>query len=74
MAMTEPVNFSRRPNEGINDVLARYEIIRQRAHDEGKFVMSIEGCALQLLRACGASAQQFFRFKFATSVWKSTAD
>ena len=50
-AMTEVLAFSRRPSESINAVLARYEVVRQRAALEGQFVMSTEGCSLQLLRA-----------------------
>eukprot|EP00974_Lingulodinium_polyedra_P089532 8681510-Lingulodinium_polyedra.AAC.1 len=49
--MLEPFAFSRRPGENINGLLARYETVRQRAALEGQFVMSVEGCALQILRA-----------------------
>eukprot|EP00974_Lingulodinium_polyedra_P026938 2597593-Lingulodinium_polyedra.AAC.1 len=35
--------FSRRPGDGINGLLARYETDRQRAALEGQFVMSVEG-------------------------------
>ena len=56
--MTEMLAFSRRPGEAINALLARYEIVRQRASVEGQFVMSVEGCALQLLRACNIHANQ----------------
>ena len=59
-AMTEMLAFARRPHESINSLLARYEIVRQRAAQEGQFVMSIEGCALQLLRAAGIQAQHLF--------------
>ena len=61
LAMTELLSFSRRNGEGINQVLARYEIVRQRARTEGLFVMSTEGCALQLLRACGVSTNQMMQ-------------
>ena len=44
-AMAELLNFGRRNGEGINQVLTRYEIVRQRACTEGLFVMSTEGCA-----------------------------
>ena len=57
-AMTDLLSFGRRSGEGINQVLTRYEIVRQRARTEGLFVMSTEGCALQLLRACGVSTNQ----------------
>ena len=59
-AMTETRAFSRRHNESINAVLARYEVVRQPAALEGQSVMNNEGCALQLLRACGIQAQQVF--------------
>ena len=57
-SMTEMLAFSRRPGENINALLARYEVVRQRAANEGHFVMSIEGCALQILRAVGIHANQ----------------
>lgn len=51
--MTGMLAFARKPGESINALLARYETVRQRAAIEGQFQMSIEGCSLQLLRACG---------------------
>ena len=54
----EMTNFHRKPGETINALLARYETVRQRAAVEGQFQMSLEGCALQLLRAVGVSPQQ----------------
>ena len=54
-AMTEFLAFARRPGEAINDFLARYEIVRQRATVEGRFQMTVEGCALQVFRALGTS-------------------
>ena len=59
-AMTEMLAFARRNGESINALLARYEVVRQRAAVEGQFVMSVEGCALQLLRAYGIQAQHLF--------------
>ena len=56
--MTEMLAFARRPGETINALLARYEIVRQRAATEGQFVMSIEGCSLQVLRACNVQPSQ----------------
>ena len=61
VAMTEMLSFSRGPRESINEVLTRYEIVRQRARLEGQFVMSTEGCALQLLRACGVNTTQLMQ-------------
>ena len=58
--MTEMLAFTRRPNETINAVLARYETVRQRAATEGQFIMSFEGCSLQLLRTCNIQASQLF--------------
>ena len=45
-AMTKMLAFVRRHGESINSVLARYEVVRQRAAIEGQFVMSSEGCSL----------------------------
>ena len=59
-SMTEMLAFARRPGESINALLSRYEIVRMRAATEGQFVMSVEGCALQLLRACNIHPQQLF--------------
>ena len=61
VAMTEMLSFARGPRESINEVLTRYEIVRQRARTEGQFVMSTEGCALQLLRACGVNTTQLMQ-------------
>jgi hypothetical protein len=57
-SMTEMLAFARKPGESINALLSRYEIVRMRAATEGQFVMSVEGCALQLLRACNIHPQQ----------------
>ena len=57
-AMTEMLAFSRHPQETINMVLSRFELVRGRARGEGQFVMSIEGSALQLMRACHVSPPQ----------------
>ncbi len=59
-SMTEMLAFTRRTGESINALLARHEIVRQRASVEGQFVMSIEGCALQILRACSIQPQHLF--------------
>ena len=37
-------------------------MVRQRARREGNFVMSWEGCSLQLLRALNLNSQQFVTF------------
>ena len=58
--MTEMLAFTRHGGENINSLLARYDTVRHRAAIEGQFVMSIEACSLQMLRACGISAQHLF--------------
>ena len=60
-AMTDLLSFGRRNGEGTNQVLTRCKIVRQRERTEGRFVMSTEGCALQLLRACGVSTNQMMQ-------------
>ena len=42
-SMTEMLAFQRKPGETVSAVLARYEIVRQRAATEGNFVMNVEG-------------------------------
>ena len=59
-SMTEMLAFTRKPDESVSAVLARYEVVRQRAATEGNFVMNTEECALQILRACGTSKQQLY--------------
>ena len=59
--MADLLSFGRRNGEGINQALTRYGIVRQRARTEGLFVMSAEGCALQLRRACGVSTNQMMQ-------------
>ena len=45
-SMTEMLAFARRPGETINTLLARHEIVRGRAANEGRFTMSVEGVRL----------------------------
>ena len=61
-AMTEMLAFGRKPGESVNAVLTRYAITRQRARNEGQFVMSVEGCALQLLRAVNVNHNELIQF------------
>ena len=61
-AMTEMLAFARTPNEDINALLSRYEVVRQRPAAEGQLVMSIEGMPLQILRACDETSQQLIQF------------
>ena len=46
--------------ENVNSLLARYETVRQRAALEGQFVMTVPGCSLQIIRACGMGPQHLF--------------
>ena len=48
--MTQHLAVARYPSESIADMIARYEVCRQRPETEGQFVMSIEGYTLQILR------------------------
>ena len=60
-AMNEMLAFARRPGENINMILSRYDLVRGRARNEGQFVMAVEGCAMQLLRACGTNPTQMMQ-------------
>ena len=55
VAMTQLLAFQRRRGAGINGVLLRCDVARQRAACEGNFIMSWEAYALLLLRACDVS-------------------
>ena len=57
-AMTEMMAFARRPGEGINALLARFEIVRTRAFTESGYTMAIQGYSLLLLRCCNINAHQ----------------
>ena len=57
-AMTEHLAFQRLPGESIDQLLLRYEIVRQRSATEGQFTMNTEGQSLQLLRACNINPNQ----------------
>ena len=56
----ELMAFARKPGENVNSLLSRYEIVRQRAALEGRFVMSVEGCVVQILRAGGIGTKHLF--------------
>ena len=49
-AMCEFLAFNRRSSESINSMLARHEIVRNRARVDGRFDMGVEGVALQIVR------------------------
>ena len=53
-AMNELTAFQRIPHEVINAVLAQYQLVLQRAHADGGFVMSVEACALHIVMAIHA--------------------
>jgi hypothetical protein len=61
-AMTEFLAFQRRSGESISSVLARYDLVRNRARQEGNFDMNVEGNALQLLRATHTTETQMIEF------------
>ena len=60
-SMTEMWAFAQRPGESINSLVFVYDTVRQRAATEGQFVMSAEGCALQMLRACHVAPGLLFQ-------------
>ena len=61
-AMIQLLAFQRHTGENSIAVLARYAMVRQRAFREGNFVMSWEGCSLQVLRALNVNSQQLIQF------------
>jgi len=55
----EFMDFDRKQQENIDDLLTRFEVVRHRATDIGNFDMSFEGISYMLLRACRVTDQQF---------------
>ena len=53
------MQFQRKPNEHINELLTRFEIAMGRAENEAGFVMNIEGLSWMLLRVIGVNQAQF---------------
>ena len=51
-SITDLFNFSRQGNERIDELITRFDLIRQRSFDLGQLTMSITGLAYILLRAC----------------------
>ena len=58
-AAQDLLTFSRRQGESVDTLISRFEIVRQRARDEGGGAVSLETASLLLLRACGVSSEQF---------------
>ena len=59
-AANELLTFGRRPGETVDQLLSRFEVVRSGAHsDGGGASVGAESAALLLLRACGASREQF---------------
>jgi hypothetical protein len=50
--------FGRRGNEKIDDLLTRFEVLRQRAAGQGNVAMNPEGLTWLLLRACQPNDHQ----------------
>ena len=57
-AITDLMNFTRRGSERIDDLITRFDTVRNRAELQGQVAMSIEGLVRILLRACQVNDQQ----------------
>ena len=61
-AITDLLCFGRRSSyETVDDLLARFDILRQRAFDQGQLTMSITGLVWLLLRAVGVDDTQLIQ-------------
>ena len=62
-SITELLSFSRNhhQHERIDEILVRFDVARQRAHDEGQLTVSITGLTWLLLRAVGVSDSQLLQ-------------
>ena len=56
--VAEALARARRRTERVSTLFSRCEIARARAATEGKFAMTAQGCAFQLLRARNFHSQQ----------------
>ena len=54
-ALLNMMRFTRKPGERVDELLARFDVIRTNARIEGQFVMSIEGYAVLLLSSLGVT-------------------
>ena len=65
-AIKDLMEFDRKPQERIDDLITRFEVTRQRAAEGGNLVMSVEGLTYKLLRACKVSDHQFMNLLLPT--------
>ena len=49
------MNFNRLPQEHIDNLLTRFDILRNRAQQAGQLMIGYEGLSFLLLRACAVS-------------------
>ena len=56
--MADLFGFHRNPNERIDEVLSRFDVIRLRSQEQGQMMMSIQGLSFLLLKAIGVTDQQ----------------
>ena len=54
-AVQQLLNFNRRQNERIDDLLTRFDIVRHRAQQTGQLAIGFEGLSFLLLRAVGVN-------------------
>ena len=57
-SITELMTFTRNGQERIDSLITRFDGIRQRAQDQGMLLISVQGLAWLLLRACGVNDNQ----------------
>jgi len=57
-AIAELFNFNRHGSERIDDLLTRFDVLRERAEADGQMQINIQGMVWLLLRACHVTDQQ----------------
>eukprot|EP00439_Symbiodinium_sp_Y106_P053403 s1276_g7.t1 len=60
-SITDLFNFGRQGNERIDELITRFDLIRQRSYDLGQLTMSVTGLAYILLKACEVSDTQLIQ-------------
>ena len=60
-ALTELMNFERDGREPIDQLITRFDIVRQRANQQGQMTVSVQGLVWILLKACRVNDTQLMQ-------------
>ena len=60
-SLTDLLTFSRQGQERIDDLISRFDTVRQAANNQGQLALSFQGLAWILLRACQVNDMQLMQ-------------